>query len=138
MSEKIAQMNKIQIRAEVLTVISKFQIVSKTADMNEILKVLKAQQDKKTILEVLLKEFARANEQKALIISFLIMQLCEKKDAEPKLWELLKGNKIEDYTKTFVLNILKEYGNKVDYDSLGEYFDNPDEVIDADTKKLLS
>ena len=56
---------------------------------------------------------------------------------ENALWNTLKSPTVSDFVKTVVLNILKDLGNKVDYDNLEEYFESPDDVIDADTKQLL-
>src|SRR5574344_47271 len=98
MSGQIEQLNKIQIRAEILTVISKLQTQQKNVDVNSTLKVLDGQEDKSSILDILLKEFSKANEQKALIISFLMVRLCKKEETEEKLWELLKSTKISDDT----------------------------------------
>lgn len=137
MTDKTVQLNKIQIKAEILTVISKLQSAPKNPNVGEITAILAVQEDKASMLEILMKEFVKANEQKAIVISFLMSTFCEKERVEEKLWDLLKNPNIADVTKSFALNLLKELGNKIDYDSLTDYFSNPDEVIDADTQKLL-
>lgn len=131
------QLNKLQIKAEVLTVLSKLQTNLETANVDEILKTLVVQDDKKAILDVLMKELIKANEQKVVLICFLLMKLCDKPILEDALWDALKNPSIPDSTKTIILNLLKDMGNKVDYEKLEEYFENPNEVIDADTQKLL-
>lgn len=133
----VEQLNKLQIKAEILTVLSKLQTNLDAANVDEILETLVAQEDKKAILDVLIKELLKSNEQKTVLISFLALKLCDKKELEDSLWEILKNPSVQDFTKTIILNILKDLGNKVDYDKLEQYFDNPNEVIDADTKKLL-
>lgn len=131
------QLNKIQIRAEILTVLAKFQTNLEAANVDEILEILTLQEDKKTVLEVLIKELTKANEQKVILICFLALKLCDKEMFENALWEVLKTPSVADVTKTIILNVLKDMGNKVDYEKLEEYFENPSEVIDADTKRLL-
>ncbi len=131
------QLNKLQIKAEILTVLTKFQTNLEAANVDGILRVLILQNDKKTILEVLIKELLKANEQKVILICFLALKLCDKEDFETALWGILKNPSVSDSTKTILLNVLKDMGNKVDYEKLEEYFDNPNEVIDADTQKLL-
>ena len=133
----INQLNKLQIKAEILTVLTKFQTNLEAANVDGILRVLTLQNDKKTILEVLIKELLKANEQKVILICFLALKLCDKEDFETALWGILKNPSVSDSTKTILLNVLKDMGNKVDYEKLEEYFDNPNEVIDADTQKLL-
>lgn len=131
------QLNKLQIKAEVLTAMSKLQTNLETANIDEILRTLTVQEDKKAILDVLIKEILKSNEQKTILISFLALKLCDKAELEDALWNVLKNPSVQDATKTIILNLLKDMGNKVDYEKLEEYFENPNEVIDADTQKLL-
>lgn len=131
------QLNKLQIKAEILTVLSKMQTNLEAANVEELLIVLSEQEDKKSILEVLLKELNKANEQKVILICFLLLRLCDEKEVENSLWDVLKNPSVADSTKTIILNLLKDMGNKVDYDKLDEYFENPEEAIDADTERLL-
>lgn len=133
----VNQLNKLQIKAEILTVISKLQTNLETTNVEQILETLAIQEDKKSILEILVKELIKSNEQKTVLISFLALKLCDNKELENALWEILKNPSVNDTTKTIILNLLKDMGNKVDYDNLEEYFENPNEVIDADTQKLL-
>lgn len=131
------QLNKLQIKAEILTVISKLQTNLEMANADESLKVLMAQEDKKAVLDILLKELIKTNEQKAILICYLLVKICDKADLENGLWEILKNPSVSDITKTIVLNLLKDLGNKVNYEKFSEYFENPAEVIDADTQRLL-
>ena len=131
------QLNKLQIKAEVLTVLSQLQANLDAANVDKVLSNLIEQKDKKSILNVLIKELIKANEQKAILICFLLLKLCEKKEIEEELWDALKNPAVPDSTKAIILNILKDMGNKVEYEKLEEYFENPNEVIDADTKRLL-
>lgn len=133
----MTQLNKLQIKAEILTAISKLQTNLETANTDVILETLTLQEDKKAILEVLVKELSKANEQKAILVCFLVLKLCEKSEAENALWDVLKNPSVSDLTKTIVLNVLKDMGNKVEYEKLEEFFENPSDVIDADTQKLL-
>ena len=133
----VEQLNKLQIKAEVLTIISKLQTNIEAAEADELFETLLTQKDKKSILEILLKELCKANEQKAVIICFLLLKLCEKEGLEEELWKVLKTPSVQDATKAVILNLLKDMGNRVNYEELGEFFQDPDQVIDADTQKLL-
>lgn len=133
----VEQLNKLQIKAEVLTVLSKLQTNIDAVNVDEILKTLAAQEDKRAILDVLVKELTKSNEQKTILISFMALKLCEKNELENALWDVLKSPAVADSTKTIILNVLKDMGNKVDYDKMEQFFDNPEEVIDADTQRLL-
>lgn len=133
----VVQLNKLQIKAEILTVLSKLQTSIDSTNVDKALETLVAQEDKKAILDVLVKELIKTNEQKAILICYLMLKLCEKPELENTLWDVLKNPSINDVTKTIVLNLLKDMGNKVDYEKFSEFFEDPDEVIDADTKRLL-
>lgn len=133
----MSQLNKLQIKAEILTVLSQLQTNIEAANVDEILKTLVEQEDKKSILEVLIKELIKANEQKAVLICFLLLKLCSDINLEDTLWDTLRNPAVPDAIKAIILNVLKDMGNKVDYERLGEYFENPNDVIDADTQRLL-
>lgn len=133
----VNQLNKLQIKAEILTVISKLQSMPDAASVDKILDVLLQQEDKRSIQELLLKELLKANEQKAILVCYLLLRICEKDDLEKSLWDILKNPSVGDVVKSIVLNLLKDMGNKVNYDQFNDFFENPESVIDADTKKLL-
>lgn len=131
------QLNKIQLKAEILTVITKLQTISDTSKVDSILEVLEAQENKKQILDLLMREFVKTNEDKAFIISFLMLRLTEKEQLENALWTSLKSPTVSDYNKALILNLLKDMGNRVDYNEIDEYFDSPEDIIDQETKELL-
>lgn len=131
------QLNKLQIKAEVMMVISKLQTMPDISTIDGITNILSQQEDKKAILDILIKELIKTSEQKAVIICYLLVKLCEKNDLETALWQVLQTPNVNDIVKSIVLNLLKDMGNKVDYENLHQYFNNPDEIIDADTQKLL-
>lgn len=131
------QLNKIQLKAEILTVITKLQTISDTSKVDSILEVLEGQENKKQILDLLMREFVKTNEDKAFIISFLMLRLTEKEQLENALWTSLKSPTVSDYNKALILNLLKDMGNRVDYNEIDEYFDSPEDIIDQETKELL-
>ncbi|MDD3436924.1 MAG: hypothetical protein PHC64_07230 [Candidatus Gastranaerophilales bacterium] len=133
----MTQLNKLQIKAEILTVLSNLQTNFDDAKIEELLATLIEQKDKKSIREVLIKELLKANEKRAVLICFLLLKLCGGKEAEDALWDVLKTPAIPDVTKAIILNLLKDMGTKINYEELEEYLEDPNEVIDADTKKLL-
>lgn len=131
------QLNKIQLKAEILTVISKLQMLSDTSKVDSILEVLEAQEDRKLILDLLMREFVKTKEDKAFILSYLMLRLAEKEQLENALWTSLKSPTVSDYNKALILNLLKDMGNRVNYNDIDEYFESPEEIIDTETKELL-
>ena len=131
------QLNKLQIKAEIMTVISKFQSMPDVSHLDEVLSVLAEQSDKKAILDILIKELHKATPQKVLLLSYLLIRLCDKADLEEELWAILKNKSTADSVKTIALSLLRDLGQKVDYEKFTEYFEHPEEVIDEDTQQLL-
>ncbi len=131
------QLNKIQLKAEILTVISKLQTLADTSKVDNIIEILLGQEDKKLILDLLMREFVKTKEDKAFILSYLMLRLTEKEQLENALWTSLKSPTVSDYNKALVLNLLKDMGNRVDYNDIDAYFESPEEIIDTETKELL-
>ena len=131
------QLNKIQLKAEILTVISKLQTLADTSKVEGIIEVLAGQEDKKLILDLLMREFVKTKEDKAFILSYLMLRLTDKEHLENALWTSLKSPTVSDYNKALILNLLKDMGNRVDYNDIDEYFESPEEIIDSETKELL-
>ena len=131
------QLNKLQLKAEILTVISKLQTLADTSKVESIIEVLEAQEDKKLILDLLMREFVKTKEDKAFILSYLMLKLADKEQLENALWTSLKSPTVSDYNKALILNLLKDMGNRVDYNQIDEYFESPEDIIDTETKELL-
>lgn len=131
--------NKLQIRAKILSSIINLQ--NNNTDLSFVgntLDELNAIQDKDAILDILYKEFLKENsELRDYTITFLIGELIEKEKTEKVLFETLANTKINDKIKAKAVNFLRELGKHVNYEQYLEYFENPDDVIDSDTTKLL-
>ena len=137
MSNEVEQLNKIQLKAEILTTIKNLQTLQDASKADDLLYILDNQEDKKSILDILMRELVKTTEQKSYILCFLLLRLCDSEQLENALWNTLKSAMVSDYAKSVVLNLLKDLGNKIDYENIDEYFDDANDVIDADTKELL-
>ena len=131
--------NKLQIRAKVLSAIVGLQNNSQNVDfIKQTIKDLSEISDKSALLSVLSKEFLKENSEiKDYTIAFLMNELINKEALELHLFELLANPKIKDSIKAKVVSVLRENGKHVNYEQYVNYFENPDEIIDADTAKLL-
>ncbi len=133
------QENKLQIRAKLLSAI--INLINNSQDGSFVEKTvteLKNIQNKDAVLEILLKELLKENtEAKDYTISYLLRELVDSKKIEAAFFEELANPKIKDSLKAKLVEILRETGKHVNYDQYISYFENPDEVIDSDTIKLL-
>lgn len=131
--------NKLQIRAKILSSIISMQNNSHDREfIKNTIAELNAIEDKSSVLEILVKEFLKENsEMRDYTISFLIKELVPQDITEKAMFETLASPKIKDDIKAKAVGFLREIGKHVNYDEYVKYFENPDEIIDADTVKLL-
>lgn len=128
-------MNKIQIKAEILATISALSTSSQPN--SSLITDLKMIEDKKTVLDILIKELVNAPEQKALIICWLLTELIDKDTLNNELWNVIKAPEYGDHIKMIAFNMLKDLGNKIDYDVISGYFEQFNDLINKETKQLL-
>lgn len=131
--------NKLQIRAKLLSAIINLQNNnSDRSFVGNTLDDLNTIQNKDTVLEVLHKELLKENsEMRDYTITFLIEELVDKEKSEKLMFETLANPKIKDTIKSKIVNFLRQTGKHVNYEQYITYFENPDEIIDSDTVKLL-
>ena len=128
-------MNKIQIKAEILATLT--ALMTSTQPQASLITDLKNIDDKKTVLEVLIRELVNANEQKAVMICWLLMELIDKDTLNDELWNVIKAPEYNDHVKMIAFNMLKDLGNKIDYEVISGYFEQFNELINRETKQLL-
>jgi len=128
-------MNKIQIKAEILATLT--ALMTSSMPQASLITDLKKIEDKKTVLEVLIRELVNANEQKAVMVCWLLMELIDKDSLNDELWNVIKAPEYNDHVKMIAFNMLKDLGNKIDYDVISGYFEQFNELINRETKQLL-
>ena len=128
-------MNKIQIKAEILATIAALSTSVKPD--SALITDLRNIEDKKTVLDILIRELITAPEQKAMLVCWLLSELIDKDVLSDELWNIIKSPEYNDHLKMIAFNMLKDLGNKVDYDVISGYFDQFNELINEETKQLL-
>ena len=129
-------MNKIQIKAEILTLITKLQTTTAVSD--DMFALLDAEEDKQAVMDVLLKELSRAKEQKAFVICYMLTRLFSKEQLNTNLREFIRTPKINDYAKMIAFNLLRDIGSEIQYDEVNGYFTEFEQIVDEETKELLN
>ena len=128
-------MNKIQIKAEILATLG--VLTTATKPDASLLTDLKNIEDKKAVLDILIRELINANEQKAMMICWLLTELIDKDMLNDELWDVIKSPDYTDHVKMIAFNMLKDLGNKIEYDVISGYFEQFNELINEETKQLL-
>ena len=138
MTEK---MNKIQIRAEVFSSIN--DICNRVENSENVLynsvNKLSVIEDKDFLAKLLIKEFISTDDSKrGSAISLLLIKCVPVDILENNLWSNLALKTVSDSKKYQLVDLLKSMGKFIDYDKYLDYFEEPQNVIDIDTRKLLS
>ena len=128
-------MNKIQIKAEILTTLAALS-TSPKPDV-KLITDLKNIEDKKFVIDILMRELVNANEQKAILICWVLTELIDKEQLTDELWNVIKEPEYNDHVKMIAFNLLKDLGNKVEYEMISGYFEQFNELINEETKQLL-
>ncbi len=128
-------MNKLQIKAEVLATLR--AISGSTMPDPSLLTDLKLIEDKKAVIDILIRELVNADEHRSLIICWLLTELVDKEQLNNELWDVIKSPEYNDHIKMIAFNMLKDLGNKIDYEVISEYFEKFNELINKETKELL-
>ena len=128
-------MNKLQIKAEILATLR--ALSSSTMPTPSLLTDLKNIEDKDAILDILIRELVNADEHKTLLICWLLTELIEREKLNDELWNVIKSPIYSDNIKMIAFNMLKDLGNKIDYEVISGYFEQFNELINKETKELL-
>lgn len=128
-------MNKLQIKAEILATLR--ALMSSSMPDPSLLTDLRLIEDKKTVLDILIRELINADEHKTLLICWLLTELIEKEQLNNELWDVIKSPEYNDNIKMIAFNMLKDLGNKIDYEVISGYFEKFSELINKETKELL-
>ncbi len=128
-------MNKLQIKAEILATLR--ALSGSVMPEPSLLTDLKMIEDKKTVFDVLIRELINADEHKSLLVCWLLTELIEKEELNNELWDVIKSPDYNDHVKMIAFNMLKDLGNKIDYEVISGYFEKFNELINKETKELL-
>ena len=80
-------MNKLQIKAEILATLR--GLLSSSTPDPSLLGDLKNITDKKTVMDILIRELLNADEQKSLLVCWLLSELIEKDTLNDELWNVI-------------------------------------------------
>lgn len=132
-------LNKLQIRAKVLSVLSDLKSDSALTQtsFNEYISSLQEIEDKDSLFDILIKELNKAQEATVIAVKATLVETIPQEYLKEKIIALLSSKQISDQNKYHLLQILKEIGSPIDYDKFFNYFNDPDSILDYDTQKLL-
>lgn len=135
----MSQLSKLQIRAKVLSVISE---IKSSATYNEdslsnFIDELNNIDDKETLFDIFIKEYIKMDENEYVFSGCILKNIIPKEYINDKVLEQLKSNILSDESKYKLVQLLRLVGSECNYNEIPSYFENPEEVLDKETKKLL-
>lgn len=135
----MAQLSKLQIRAKVLSVISEIKSLNSYGEalLRRFVENLSEIEDRQFLFDVFIKEFIKMSENEYIFSACLIKELVPSDYVQDKVFEQLGSNSYSDETKYKLVQLLRFIGSNAPYDAIPQYFDNPQEVLDMETQKLL-
>ena len=135
----MSQISKIQIRAQVLQSVLKFKNLETPSDsqVEECIRVLNEIENKSLVAQLLLKEISANGSFYDNLLTLFLFSVCDNKTICDSVFLLLNDSNVSDVKKLFLINILREQGQNIDYNFIVSHISNPDEAIDIETKKFL-
>ena len=135
----LRDLSKLQIRSEVLLMLQKLISLDEMSkeQLDNNLTKFRSIKDIGYVVEVLVKELARANYKKGQIISLFIQELGDLDSVKDVLWSYIKSPKYSDELKDLSGLILKSLGDQTDPEEFLNYLEDPKAIVDKETQKLL-
>ena len=135
----MAELSKLQIRAKVLSAISEIKATQAySEDLRlKLVEELKQIDDVDTLFDIFIKEFIKMSETEYMFAACVLKPLVPASYIEDNVFEFLKSTAYSDDTKYKLVQLLRVVGANAAYDAIPQYFDNPQEVLDMETQKLL-
>lgn len=130
------ELNPFEIKAEIVNLFEELKGVKNFEDYEVHYRLLDSQSDKKIICKLLFKEINNSDSDKNLL-KFLLLRYCTAKELSEKLWSIIKNSMTSNQAKIFALDLLRDIDSNWSYEECEQYLDNPDELVDADTKRIL-
>ena len=109
---------------------SDFEVESTISELNKI-------EDKEFVIQLLLKEISGSGATYDNILCLILYNIAPNDILSKEIFSLLSNPNVSDTKKLFLINILREQGQGIDYNFIQSCVDNPDEAIDNETKKFL-
>ncbi|MBR6164066.1 hypothetical protein IKQ26_09315 [bacterium] len=135
----MSEYNKLQIRAKALSVISELQYMqpAEKCVVKKLIDELKDISDKKTLCEIMINEMIKYEEPFSLLVGTVISEVADNDTIVDIVSIMLQSQKYNDTEKYRAVQLLRGISSELSYESIIENFDNPTEILNSDTAKML-
>lgn len=135
----MTSLSKLQIRAKVLSVIAEIKTTENynRENLDLFTKNLEEIDDRQALFDIFIKEYIKMEEKAYTFSACLLKNLVPVDYINDKALESLKSTTLSDDAKYKLVQLLRIAGGSCNYNDLPAYFENPEEILDMETKKLL-
>lgn len=132
-------LSKLQIRAKVMSFISEIKTCEEFSPelYDKFISELSETENKECLFDMFLKEFIKLGEDKCNICAFIIKDVVPKDYMAEVALETIKNNAYSDDVKYKIVQLMRIAELPRDLTELPQYFENPQEILDMETQKLL-
>ena len=135
----MSEFNKLQIRAKALSVISELQYMQPAEKclVKKLIDELKDISDKKSLADIMIAEMIKYEEPFSLILASIISEVIDNDTIIDCVTALISSMKYSDTEKYRAIQLLRGISSELSYENIIEYFDNPSDILNSDTAKML-
>ncbi len=133
--------NKIKIRYEVISILSKYQnkcldVPAKTIEKD--FKALKEIEDNSLVVKILLDEINSENKEYSNMCALFLLYCAQQENLEKRALEILNSKKINAEKKFLVISILKQKGVGIALDDLDKFIESSNGLFDEQISDFLT
>ena len=130
---------KMQTRALLVSILKKYSrsVRVKNSDIQKDIATINCLKDKDYVAKMLFSEIPQTRCSYANICAIFLLNAVDKDVFEKHALNFLADKNSSDEKKFFIISLLKQKGIGVDYDSLSEYIENPEQLAKNGVKDFL-
>lgn len=130
--------SKIVLRSKIISLIYEFKASKSYSDktIQSVLDVLKKVDDKALVIEIILKEINCQNTNFDIALTF-IAQNISKEIFKEQIFEQLKTKTVPDIKKVFLVNVLRDMKENINYNDAAYYMEKPEDMLSLETELFV-
>ncbi len=130
--------SKIVLRSKIISLIYEFKASKSYSDktIQAVLDMLKEVEDKELIIETILKEITCQNTNFDISLTFMAQNI-SKEIFKKQIYEQLKSKTTPDIKKVFLVNVLRDMNENINYDDAAYYMEKPEDMFALETELFV-
>lgn len=130
------QLNAFEIKREISRLVKALENSTILVDVSEFA-TLDNQEDKASIIKILMKEFHLCNEETMPVIKLLLLRYAEESELLLELESIIKNPKYPNNIKLHAIELISSFKSDWHEESYDSYLEYDEELVQKETKELL-